>query len=155
LNFCFYRNQSNFDAKIRSLRAIEVMRIYMGDFLQSIIPSIAKILENSENPLRLRSEAFHTLDTMCRNFNVTEFSSHIIHPILIVLEEGNSNLQQLGFSYILFLFYFIIILGVQTLCSLIRKIGFEYLKFHGIVEKVLAKLNITHSQYDSLIEKLK
>jgi FKBP12-rapamycin complex-associated protein len=66
------------------------------DYLHIAIPALGKILENPENPLKTRLDALRTMGCLCRNFNVSGFTSRIIHPLVRVMEGGNAEIQKLG-----------------------------------------------------------
>ncbi|KAI9303923.1 armadillo-type protein [Cunninghamella echinulata] len=124
---------------IRVLHAFVVFGANIEEYMHLVIPAIVKFFEKPDAPVSVRRQAMTTITSLCKKVNMFDYASRIIHPLARVLpvlpiEARNS--------------------AMDLLCALIFQLGTDYAKFIPVVNKVLTKHRITHTNYELLVGKL-
>lgn len=123
----------------RILHAFLVFGSSAEEYMHLIVPIIVKVFEKPQNPPRLRRLAIETIGKISRQVNLTDYASKIIHPLSRVLASNDAGLRAAA---------------MDTLCALIFQLGREYLHFVGTIKKVMTANQITHANYELLVNKL-
>ncbi|ORZ13215.1 armadillo-type protein [Absidia repens] len=124
---------------IRVLHAFVIFGANIEEYMHLVIPAIVKFFEKPDAPVAVRRQAMATITSLCKKVNMFDYASRIIHPLARVLpvlpiEARNS--------------------AMDLLCALVFQLGTDYAKFIPVVNKVLTKYRITHTNYELLVGKL-
>ncbi|KAI8344851.1 armadillo-type protein [Chlamydoabsidia padenii] len=124
---------------IRVLHAFVIFGANIEEYMHLVIPAIVKFFEKPDAPVTVRRQAMVTITSLCKKVNMFDYASRIIHPLARVLpvlpiEARNS--------------------AMDLLCALVFQLGTDYAKFIPVVNKVLTKYRITHTNYELLVGKL-
>lgn len=121
------------------LHAFLVFGSSAEEYMHLIIPVIVKVFEKAQNPVTIRRQAIETIGKISRQVNLNDFASKIIHPLSRVLQGTDQSLKTAA---------------LDTLCALIFQLGRDYLHFNGTIKKILQVHQISHSNYELLVNKL-
>ena len=110
------------------------------EHMHLIIPALLDVCQKSPNPLNIRKTAIDTIGKICRQVNISDFSSMIVHSFMNVFAGKESILKSAA---------------LDCLCTYITQIGQEYLLYEKIVAKALVANHVPHHNYELLISKLK
>ncbi|KAF9454266.1 phosphatidylinositol 3-kinase [Macrolepiota fuliginosa MF-IS2] len=109
------------------------------EYLHLVIPIIVKTYER-EGTNQLRKKAIQTIHGLSRRVNFSDHASRIIHPLVRVLDNSNTELR---------------ISVMETLCSLMMQLGADFAIFVPTINKSLMRNKVTaHPVYESMITKL-
>ena len=109
------------------------------EYMHLVLPVIVDTVERNEAPIFLRKEAIITIARLSRVANLSDHASRIIHPIARIIVSSPFELRNAA---------------LDTLCALVFGLGYEYLIFIPMVNKLLVKSKISHPNYESLVSKL-
>ena len=109
------------------------------EYMHLVLPVIVDTVERNEVPTFLRKEAIVTIARLSRVANLSDHASRIIHPLARVIVSSSFELR---------------VAALDTLCALVFSLGYEYLIFIPMVNKLLVKSKISHPNYELLVTKL-
>jgi len=90
------------------------------EYLHLVIPIIVKTYER-DGTTQLRKKAIQTIHGLSRRVNFSDHASRIIHPLVRVLDNSNTELR---------------VSVMETLCSLMMQLGADFAIFVPTVNKV-------------------
>lgn len=126
-------------ATIRVLHAFVVFGSNIEEYMHLVIPVVVKLFEKPDAPPVARRQAITTITAMSKRVNMFDYASRIIHPLARVLPMLPPDARNAA---------------MDLLCALIFQLGTDYAKFIPVINKVLTKHRITHSNYEHLVGKL-
>ena len=109
------------------------------EYMHLVLPVIVDTVERNEVPIFLRKEAIVSIARLSRVANLSDHASRIIHPLARVIVSSSFELRTAA---------------LDTLCALVFSLGYEYLIFIPMVNKLLVKSKISHPNYELLVAKL-
>ncbi|KAF2487814.1 TOR1 phosphatidylinositol 3-kinase [Neohortaea acidophila] len=125
----------------RVLHAFLIFGSSAEEYMHLIVPVVVRMFDTDRfQPRDIRRVAIETIGKLSKQVNISEFAAKIIHPLARVLAGNESSLRQPA---------------LDTLCALVFQLGPDYLHFVPSIEKVLLTHKIHHSQYATIINKLK
>ena len=131
--------QDNAEVTIKVLQALEGFGTQLTDYIHMVLPAIVRIFESTNTPPYIRRIAINILGKLSNKLTFSDYSSRIIHPLVRVLNEANSDLRDPV---------------METLCSLVYQFGADYRTFIPMVRKVTTKHHISYPRYESLEYKI-
>lgn len=120
------------------LFALQKFEDNLDDYMHLVIPSIVKLFDATDCPVNVAKIAMETVDYLSDSLNYNELVSRIIHPLVRSLDSCPSLRST----------------AMDTLCALIVQLGRKYNDFIPLVQKVIVKHRIQHSNYELLLSKL-
>lgn len=120
------------------LFALQKFEDNLDDYMHLVIPSIVKLFDATDCPVNVAKVAMETVDYLSDSLNYNELVSRIIHPLVRSLDSCSSLRTT----------------AMDTLCALIVQLGRKYNDFIPLVQKVIIKHRIQHSNYELLLSKL-
>ncbi|CAO3650716.1 unnamed protein product [Cunninghamella blakesleeana] len=123
----------------RVLSAFVVFGANIEEYMHLVIPAIVKFFEKPDAPVSVRRQAMTTITALCKKVNMFDYASRIIHPLARVLPVLPNEARNSA---------------MDLLCALIFQLGTDYAKFIPVVNKVLTKHRVTHTNYELLVGKL-
>jgi len=103
------------------LAAIQRFGSSFDDYLHLLIPPVVKLFDDADAPMEVRKASLTTLEKLCENVDLREFSARIIHPLIRVLEKEQELRQP----------------AMNTLTAIVTQMGRSYQMFIPAVYKVL------------------
>jgi serine/threonine-protein kinase mTOR len=86
-----------------------------------IIPAIVRAFEKPENPVNFRVQCIATIGALCKQVNLSDQASRIIHPLARIIASPSPELRNCA---------------MDTLCALAFQLGNDYAIFVPMVQKV-------------------
>jgi serine/threonine-protein kinase mTOR len=111
----------------------------LEEYMHLVLPTIVDTVEKNEVPVFLRKEAIITIARISRVANLSDHASRIIHPLARVIVSSTFELR---------------VAALDTLCAMVFSLGYEYLIFIPMINKLLVKSKISHPNYELLVTKL-
>ncbi|KAL9713509.1 phosphatidylinositol kinase- protein kinase tor1 [Leucoagaricus gongylophorus] len=109
------------------------------EYLHLVIPIIVKTYER-DGTTQLRKKAIQTIHGLSRRVNFSDHASRIIHPLVRVLDNSNTELR---------------VSVMETLCSLMMQLGADFAIFVPTVNKSIVRNKVApHPIYENMISKL-
>lgn len=109
------------------------------EYLHLVIPIIVKTYER-DGTTQLRKKAIQTIHGLSRRVNFSDHASRIIHPLVRVLDNSNTELR---------------ISVMETLCSLMMQLGADFAIFVPTINKSILRNKVApHPVYENMINKL-
>ncbi|KAF9929593.1 phosphatidylinositol kinase- protein kinase tor1 [Linnemannia zychae] len=124
---------------LRVLQALVKLGRNIAEYLHLVVPVLVKTFERTDAPMNLRRAAISTVGALSRKIDFSDYASRIIHPLVRILSAPGSDLRNVT---------------MDVLCLLAVQLGQDYLNFVPLVQKVLAKERINHSNYNLIATKL-
>ncbi|KAI9272821.1 armadillo-type protein [Phascolomyces articulosus] len=121
------------------LNAFVVFGSNIEEYMHLVIPVVVRLFEKPDAPVAIRREALVTITALSKRVNMFDYASRIIHPLARVLPVLPLEARNAA---------------MELLCALIFQLGTDYAKFIPVINKVLTRYRITHSNYDLLVGKL-
>ncbi|KAL9635499.1 MAG: hypothetical protein Q9164_003418, partial [Protoblastenia rupestris] len=109
------------------------------EHMHLIIPTLLNLFQKQSNPVSVRKMAIETIGKICRQVNVTDYASMIVHSFVDLFRGKEPALKSTA---------------LDCLCSYIPQLGQDYLLFNKTVDKVLTANHIPHHNYEVLVHKL-
>jgi FKBP12-rapamycin complex-associated protein len=109
------------DTSIRVLGAFVKFGSNIEEYMHLVIPVLVKTFEKPDAPMTLRKTAIHTIGTLARKVNFSDYASRIIHPFARILALPGPELR---------------IPTMDALCSLVLQLGQDYVNFIPMIKKV-------------------
>ena len=104
------------------LNAFLVFGQNLEEYLHLVIPSIVKVIENAETPLNVRKFAIQLLSQLCKELNMKDHASRVVHPMIRVIYDHDPILK---------------VAAMDTLTRLAYQMGTDFLVFTATIQKVL------------------
>lgn len=123
----------------RLLNTLLIFGANLEEYLHLVIPAIVKVFEKPANPMPLRKQAIQLVGQLCRNINITDQASRIIHTLVRVLGTDAVELRTIS---------------MDTLCLIATQMGQEFVIFIAMIRKVLIQHQIYHENYERVVSKL-
>lgn len=123
----------------RLLNTLLTFGANLEEYLHLVIPAIVKVFEKSTNPMPLRKHAIQLVGQLCRNINITDQASRMIHSLVRVLSTDAVELR---------------IISMDTLCLIAYQMGHDFVIFVAMIRKVLIQHQIYHENYERVVSKL-
>jgi FKBP12-rapamycin complex-associated protein len=98
------------------------------EYLHLVIPIIVKTYER-DGSTQLRKKAVQTIHGLARSVNFSDHASRIIHPLVRVLDNSNTELR---------------ISVMDALCSLMMQLGADFAIFVPTISKVSSSVFYIH-----------
>ncbi|XP_006461830.1 hypothetical protein AGABI2DRAFT_151451 [Agaricus bisporus var. bisporus H97] len=109
------------------------------EYLHLVIPIIVKTYER-DGSTQLRKKAVQTINGLARSVNFSDHASRIIHPLVRVLDNSNTELR---------------ISVMEALCSLMMQLGADFAIFVPTINKSIMRNKVVpHHVYENMINKL-
>ncbi|KAG2232165.1 hypothetical protein INT48_006039 [Thamnidium elegans] len=124
---------------IKVLHAFVVFGANIEEYMHLVIPAVVKFFEKPDAPVSVRRQAILTITALCKKVNMFDYASRIIHPLARVLPVLPGDAKNAA---------------MDLLCALVFQLGTDYTKFIPVINKVLTKHRITHTNYELLVGKL-
>ncbi|KAG1246296.1 hypothetical protein G6F68_014703 [Rhizopus microsporus] len=124
---------------LRVLHAFVVFGANIEEYMHLVIPAVVRFFEKPGVPASVRRQAITTITALCKKVNMFDYASRIIHPLARVLPALPVEARNAA---------------MDLLCALIFQLGTDYTKFIPVINKVLARFRITHTNYELLVGKL-
>ncbi|KAG8529931.1 uncharacterized protein KY384_005412 [Bacidia gigantensis] len=110
------------------------------EHMHLIIPALIDLFQKHTNPVNIRKAAIETIGRICRQVNISDYASMIIHNLVDILAGRDSTTKAAA---------------LECLCTFITQIGPDFLLYEKTVEKVLVANHVPHHNYELLVNKLK
>jgi FKBP12-rapamycin complex-associated protein len=123
----------------RLLNTLLTFGANLEEYLNLVIPAIVKVFEKPANPMALRKQAIQLVGQLCKNINITDQASRIIHTLVRVLGTDAVDLR---------------IISMDTLCLVASQMGQEFVIFIAMIRKVLIHHQIYHEDYERVVSRL-
>ncbi|KAI8062483.1 armadillo-type protein [Gongronella butleri] len=124
---------------LRVFHAFNVFGANIEEYMHLVIPAIVKFFEKPDAPPSVRRQSMTTITSLCKKVSMFDYASCIIHPLARVLPFLPTESRQAA---------------MDLLCALIFQLGPDYAKFIPVMNKVLTKHRITHTNYELLVGKV-
>ncbi|EPX72448.1 phosphatidylinositol kinase Tor1 [Schizosaccharomyces octosporus yFS286] len=121
------------------LQSFVIFGSNIEEYMHLVLPVIIRSFERDTVPLQFRKSALKCISQLLHLVNFSDHASRIIHPLVRMLTKSNSELKMVI---------------MDTLCSVVSQLGYDYAVFIPMVNKVLVHHKITHQTYDLLVSKL-
>ncbi|KXN92422.1 Phosphatidylinositol 3-kinase tor2 [Leucoagaricus sp. SymC.cos] len=109
------------------------------EYLHLVIPITVKTYER-DGTTQLRKKAIQCIHGLSRRVNFSDHASRIIHPLVRVLDNSNTELR---------------ISVMETLCSLMMQLGADFAIFVPTINKSIMRNKVApHPVYENMITKL-
>ncbi|KAG0200191.1 phosphatidylinositol kinase- protein kinase tor1 [Mortierella sp. GBA30] len=126
-------------ASLRVLQALVKLGSKVEEYMHLIIPVLVKTFERTDAPMNLRRAAISTVGALSRRLDFSDYASRIIHPLARILALPGPELRTVT---------------MDVLCLMVLQLGYDYLNFVPLVQKVLLRERINHSNYNLVVSKL-
>ena len=110
------------------------------EHMHLIIPALINLFEAPANPIGIRKSSIETIGRICKQVNISDFSSMIIHSFLDLFGGKELALKTTA---------------VDCLCAYVTQIGQDYLLYERVVTKSLSVNHVPHHNYELLVNRLK
>ncbi|KAI8981018.1 armadillo-type protein [Pilobolus umbonatus] len=124
---------------IKVLHAFVVFGSNIEEYMHLVIPAVVKFFEKPDAPVSVRRQAISTITALCKKVNMFDYASRIIHPLARVLPVLPIEARNAA---------------MDLLCALVFQLGTDYAKFIPVINKVLVRHRINHTNYELLVSKL-
>ena len=124
----------------RILQIIIVFGQSAEEHMHLILPALIDIFQSQAHPLNIRKLALESIGRLCRQVNISDFASMVIHSFLEVFAGRESGMKNTA---------------LECLCTFITQLGQDFLLYEKNVEKALVSNHVPHHNYDALVNKLK
>ncbi|GMM35211.1 phosphatidylinositol kinase-related protein kinase [Saccharomycopsis crataegensis] len=138
-------NNDDSKDKIVSRKIIKAFVSFGGsieEYSNLIITNILRFVQPNGGSYELRKTAIEALGQLTTSINLTDMSSSIIHPFLVLLKSKNPEDFQLRDSI------------MNSLCALIVQMKSEYFIFLPIVDNTLSEIEFSSHAYTKLVHQL-
>ena len=135
------------ESSIRILHTFLVFGSSGEEYMHMIIPAVVSMFENPAAPVNARKEAISTMSKLCRQVNITDFASLMIHPLAKILsspDKGISGSTERTLK----------IAASECVCSLIFQLGQDFIHYIPLVNRSLKTGQITSHNYELLVTRL-
>lgn len=136
------------ESSVRLLHTFLVFGSSGEEYMHLIVPAIVGMFENTSAPISSRKAAIDTLSKLCRQVNVTDFSSLMIHPLAKVM-AASSNKALTGTDD-----RPLKVAAIDCICSLVFQLGQDFLHYIPLVNKAAKTGQISSHNYDLLVTRL-
>ncbi|KAK9379012.1 armadillo-type protein [Kockiozyma suomiensis] len=120
------------------LHAFVVFGSNVEEYIHLLLPSVVRLFENA--PPVLEIAAMETVGQMCKNVNMADMVSRIMHPTLRVLgTTGNEDVRKAA---------------IELITSLIYYLRDDTTVFIPVINKVVVANKIYHAQYELLVNRM-
>ncbi|KAF9952831.1 phosphatidylinositol kinase- protein kinase tor1 [Mortierella alpina] len=126
-------------ASLRVLQALVKLGSNVEEYMHLIIPVLVKTFERTDAPINLRRAAISTIGALSRRIDFSDYASRIIHPLARILALPGTELRTVT---------------MDVLCLMVVQLGQDYLNFVPLVQKVLLRERIIHTNYNLVVSKL-
>ena len=141
------------DADPRRESSVQILHTFLvfgasgEEYMHMIIPAIVAMLENVTAPTSARRAAIETLSKLCRQVNVTDFASLMIHPLAKIIAvkdktSGTSVERSLQAA------------AMECMCSLIFQLGQDFVHYIPLVTRAAKAGQISSQNYELLVSRL-
>ncbi|KAK9433284.1 armadillo-type protein, partial [Lipomyces doorenjongii] len=120
------------------LHAFVVFGSNVEEYIHLVLPSVVRMFENS--PPVLEIAAMETVGQMCKNVNLEDMVSRIMHPTLRVLASTTNDDVRRS--------------AMELVTSMIYYLRDDIAVFIPVINKVVVSNKIYHSQYELLVSKM-
>ncbi|KAK9241824.1 armadillo-type protein [Lipomyces tetrasporus] len=120
------------------LHAFVVFGSNVEEYIHLVLPSVVRMFENS--PPVLEIAAMETVGQMCKNVNLEDMVSRIMHPTLRVLASTTNDDVRKS--------------AMELVTSMIYYLRDDIAVFIPVINKVVVSNKIYHSQYELLVSKM-
>ncbi|OZJ02458.1 hypothetical protein BZG36_04099 [Bifiguratus adelaidae] len=131
--------RDNYTTGLKVLQAFLVFGNNVEEYMHLIIPAIVRAFEKPENPVNFRVQCIATIGALCKQVNLSDQASRIIHPLARIIATPSTELRNCA---------------MDTLCALAFQLGNDYAIFVPMVQKMTTRYRVQHKNYDTLVSKL-
>ncbi|KAI7861526.1 armadillo-type protein [Spinellus fusiger] len=124
---------------IKVLHAFVVFGSNIEEYMHLVIPAVVKFFEKPDAPVPVRKQAIMTITALCKKVIMFDYASRIIHPLARVLPVLPVEARNTA---------------MDLLCALVFQLGTDYTKFIPVINKVLTRHRLSHTNYELLVSKL-
>jgi len=128
--------------KLLSLKVLHTILVFgqnAEEHMHLIIPVLVNMFQKQGNPSHIKKAAIDTIAKVCRQVNISDYASMIIHNFDDVFAGKDPVLKQAA---------------LDCLCAYISQLGQDYLLYVDTVRKVLVANHVPHHNYELLVQKL-
>ena len=134
------------ESSIRVLHTFLVFGSSGEEYMHMIIPAVVSMFENPAAPSNSRREAILTLSKLCRQVNVADFASLMIHPLArIISTPGLPGSTDRSLRNV----------AMECICSLIFQIGQDFIHFIPLVNSCAKAGQVNSHNYELLVTRLR
>jgi len=136
------------EASIRILHTFLVFGSSGEEYMHLIVPAIVRMFDSSTAPFLSRKTAIDTLSKLCRQVNVSDFSSTMIHPLAKVIgtppEKVTTGASERALKTA----------AMDCICSLIFQLSQDFIHYIPLVNKAAKVGQVSNHNYNMLVAKL-
>ena len=136
------------EASIRILHTFLVFGSSGEEYMHLIVPAIVRIFDSSTAPDAARRAAIETLSKLCRQVNVSDFSSTMIHPLARIIGTPPAKTATSASGRALKP------AAMDCICSLILQLNRDFIHYVALVNKASKTGQMTNHNYHVLVAKL-
>lgn len=141
------------DADVRRESSVRILHTFLvfgssgEEYMHMIIPAIVSMFESPTASTNSRKAAIDTLSKLCRQVNVTDFASLMIHPLAKILSSPDKSLagsteRSLKTA------------AMDCICSLVYQLGQDFVHYIPLVNRSAKAGQISSHNYDLLVSRL-
>ena len=128
------------EASVRLLHTFLVFGSSGEEYMHLIVPAIVSMFESISAPASSRKAAIDTLSKLCRQVNVTDFASLMIHPLAKVMSTSPDKSLRMA--------------AMDCTCSLVYQLGPDFTHYIQLVTKAARTGGVSSQNYDLLVTRL-
>jgi serine/threonine-protein kinase mTOR len=136
------------EASVRILHTFLVFGSSGEEYMHLIIPAIVRMFDSSTAPFSSRKAAIDALSKLCRQVNVSDFSSTMIHPLAKVIgippEKVATNSSERALKTA----------AIDCICSLVFQLNQDFIHYVPLINKAAKVGQVSNSNYNMLAAKL-
>jgi FKBP12-rapamycin complex-associated protein len=136
------------ESSVRILHTFLVFGSSGEEYMHLIIPAIVGMFENTMAPVSSRKAAIDTLSKLCRQVNVTDFASLMIHPLAKVMATSTNKALTTTDERPLK------VAALDCVCSLVFHLNQDFIHYIPLVNKAAKIGQLSSHNYDLLVTRL-
>ena len=136
------------EASVRILHTFLVFGSSGEEYMHLIVPAIVRMFDSSTAPFMSRKAAIETLSKLCRQVNVSDFSSTMIHPLAKVIGTPPEKIAATASERALKTS------AMDCICSLIFQLNQDFIHYIPLVNKAARTGQVSNHHYIMLAAKL-
>ena len=137
------------EGSVRILHTFLVFGASGEEYMHMIVPAIVSMFESPAASQHSRKAAIDTLSKLCRQVNVTDFSSLMIHPLAKVIGALPEKSLNTGADKTLKT------AAIECVCSLIFQLGQDFMHYIPLITKAAKFGQVSSHNYEVLVGKLR
>ena len=141
-------NDQKRESSVRILHTFLVFGSSGEEYMHLIVPAIVGMFDNATAPLSSKRQAIDTLGRLCRQVNVTDFASLMLHPLAKIIATGEKAPAGSGEKSLKST-------AMDCVCSLVFQLGADFMHYIPLVSRSARAGGVSSPTYDLLVSRLK